>query len=343
MITNLIPVALLAFVLTVLVVPLASRLAERVGAVVHPRGDRWSTRTVPMLGGLAIAAGILAGVMISDLPMMDTIAITLGIAAMLVVGLRDDLGTVSPAARLAAQIIVGAGVGWVLGEGLDGPVRLAMTLFAGVAVPVVVNATNLVDNADGLAASLSAASTVGLTAAVVILSLHEPAVAVGLAVTGSCLGFLVHNRPVARTFMGDTGSLSLGFAVAVTGLLLVRDSLETPAASTWAAITVAVVSVAVQLGDATMVTLTRIRRGVSPFKGGVDHTSHRLVALGASNGGMVLLLTALSVALQTLVLIGISVDPDALGLVALAGAAAFTILSIEAWVVHATPQIGAPR
>jgi UDP-GlcNAc:undecaprenyl-phosphate GlcNAc-1-phosphate transferase len=105
-------------------------------------------------------------------------------------------------------------------------------------------------------------------------------VALGLAITGACLGFLVHNRPPARVFMGDAGSLMLGFALAGAGALLIHDAQLHPSTQATAAALAIPLAAFVQFGDVAMVSVTRMRRGVSPFMGGTDHTSHRLVRAG---------------------------------------------------------------
>jgi UDP-GlcNAc:undecaprenyl-phosphate GlcNAc-1-phosphate transferase len=145
---------------------------------------------------------------------------------------------------------------------------------------MMTNATNLVDNSDGLASSLSAetALTIALTAIVAGMKGNE--VGLGLTVTGACLGFLVHNRPPARVFMGDAGSLMLGFALAGAGVLLIHDADIHPSAHATAAALAIPLAAFLQFGDVAMVSVTRMRRGVSPFQGGTDHTSHRLVRAG---------------------------------------------------------------
>ena len=271
---------LAAFAVAALMVPLTNRLAFRFGAVVRPRADRWSRQVVPILGGLAVAGavGVIAWMAVDEgTTLFAWLAGLLGLTA---IGLMDDLWNVRPRYRLLAEILIGFGFVFVVFDDLDLPVRFALGFAGSLAIPIMTNATNLVDNSDGLASSLSAetALTIALSAAVAGMKGNE--VGLGLVVTGACLGFLLHNRPPARVFMGDAGSLGLGFALAGAGVLLLHDVTLHPSDQATAAALAIPLAAFVQFGDVAMVSVTRLRRGVSPFTGGTDHTSHRLVRAG---------------------------------------------------------------
>ncbi|MGD0018341.1 MAG: MraY family glycosyltransferase [Candidatus Limnocylindrales bacterium] len=269
-----------AFAVAVLMVPLTNRLAFRYGAVVHPRADRWSRQVVPILGGLAVAIAVGAVAWMAVDEGATLTAWLAGLFGLTAIGLMDDLWDVHPRYRLIAEALLGAGFVVVVFDDLDPLPRLAVGLAGAIAIPMMTNATNLVDNSDGLASSLSAetALTIALTAIVAGMKGNE--VALGLVIAGACLGFLVHNRPPARVFMGDAGSLMLGFALAGAGALLIHDADIHPSAQATAAALAIPLAAFVQFGDVAMVSVTRIRRGVSPFLGGTDHTSHRLVRAG---------------------------------------------------------------
>jgi len=192
--------------------------------------------------------------------------------------LDDDTFTLIVAAGQPSAIVI-AGVGVAI-----------------VAVPLIVNATNLVDNADGLASLLSAASGAALAGIVAVGGIETAGGALGLVVTASCLGFLSRNRPPARVFMGDSGSLMLGFVLAAGAVLIVRDAVLLPGRAHIAAAIAIPLVFALQIGDLAMVFTTRLRRHVSPFQGGVDHTSHRLVAAGLGPVGMLIGLSLLAAA-----------------------------------------------
>jgi UDP-GlcNAc:undecaprenyl-phosphate/decaprenyl-phosphate GlcNAc-1-phosphate transferase len=269
-----------AFVVAALMVPVTNRLAFRFGAVVHPRADRWSRQVVPILGGLAVASAVAVVAWMAIDEGTTLYAWLAGLLGLTVLGLMDDLWDVHPRYRLLAEAFLGAGFVFVVFDDTDMAVRLLFSLGGAVAIPVMTNATNLVDNSDGLASSLSAetALTIALSAAVAGMKGNE--IALGLVVTGACLGFLLHNRPPARVFMGDAGSLMLGFALAGAGVLLLHDATIRPSPQATAAALAIPLAAFVQFGDVAMVTVTRLRRGSSPFKGGTDHTSHRLVRAG---------------------------------------------------------------
>jgi UDP-N-acetylmuramyl pentapeptide phosphotransferase/UDP-N-acetylglucosamine-1-phosphate transferase len=288
--------ALVALTVTLALLPVVTRFAFRVGAVATPRSDRWGRRAVPVLGGLAIAAGVFAGTLLIEMPTVDRVALLVGTAVMVAVGLTDDLGSVSPSWR----VLIEAGVGGAFGAAVTGELppnlRLAAIAVAAAIIPVAVNATNLVDNADGLASLLSAASGAALAGIVAVGGIETAGGALGLVVTASCLGFLSRNRPPARVFMGDSGSLMLGFVLAAGAVLIVRDAVLLPGRAHIAAAIAIPLVFALQIGDLAMVFTTRLRRHVSPFQGGVDHTSHRLVAAGLGPVGMLIGLSLLAAA-----------------------------------------------
>lgn len=269
-----------AFGITALLVPVTGRLAHRLGAIVVPRGDRISQRIVPTLGGLAIAVGMAAGLIAQPGWSVDHVALLAGVGTMVALGLTDDLRYVAPTVRLLIEAGVGIAFTIAVTGALDPSLRLAAVGIAAVAVPVAVNATNIVDNSDGLAASLSFATAVTLAGIAIATGLSSASVPLALVIAGACLAFLLFNLPPARIFMGDTGSLMLGFALSAASILLVRDSLLQ--SDYRHALVAAAVPLAwsLQVGDLAMVFTTRLRRGVSPFQGGIDHTSHRLFRAG---------------------------------------------------------------
>lgn len=250
-----------------------------------------------MLGGLAIVGGLLAGATVGLWGGADLLPLLVAIAAMAVLGVAADLTTIGPLPRLALQ--GGTAVAFValVSDGLDLPTRVMAVAIGAVAVPLAMNATNLVDNADGLAASLSAVTGLTTATLAVTTGIGGSAAVLGVLIAAACLAFLVlRNRPPASMFMGDVGSLGLGFALAAATILLVRDAITGPSSGLIAAVLFPT-AWAVQLADLALVAVTRSRRGASPFRGGVDHTSHRLMLLGASPGVMLAGLATLAAAL----------------------------------------------
>ena len=189
-----------------------------------------------------------------------------------VLGLVDDVRFVSPLIRLQAEVSA-AVVAFAAGCRTDiGPesVDLVVTV---AAIVLVTNSFNLLDNMDGALGSIVVVVALALGAA----ALLEGQYLVGglaLALAGASLGFLLHNWHPASIFMGDAGSLFLGFLLAALTLRL-RTDVDAGASAVAAALLVGPA-----LFDTTLVVISRLRAGTSLLEGGTDHTSHRLVRLG---------------------------------------------------------------
>lgn len=274
------PAAILAFGTTAVLLPIVVRLSRMRGAIATPRPDRHSPRAVPTLGGLAIAGGIVVGIIAWPSWGIEHAAVLLGLTTMVALGLMDDIRYVSPRVRVLVEAATGIAFAIAVTSALEPSLRLSAVALTGVAVPVATNATNIVDNSDGLAASLSLITAVTLAGVAVAAGLSESVALLALVIAGACLAFLLVNAPPARIFMGDSGSLMLGFTLSSTSFLLVRDALLLSDYRRAAVAAAVPLAWSLQLGDLAMVVTTRLRRGVSPFTGGVDHTSHRLLAAG---------------------------------------------------------------
>ncbi|MGZ4440584.1 MAG: MraY family glycosyltransferase, partial [Gaiellaceae bacterium] len=202
---------------------LRTRFARRV--VAAPTGERWSNETTPSLGGVGIVAGILAGVglcLALDViePSWELFGILVGCLILFTAGLVDDLRTLSPPVKIGAQLAAAA---VVLSTGLK--VQLVSSPVLGVAIALawlvgMTNAFNLLDNMDGLAATLAAIGAFAFAIDAVTQHPNDLVLVLSLAVGFACLGFLPFNLRVhgpALIFMGDSGSQVLGFALAAIG------------------------------------------------------------------------------------------------------------------------------
>jgi UDP-GlcNAc:undecaprenyl-phosphate GlcNAc-1-phosphate transferase len=271
---------------------LVRRLASSRGAVVPPRPDRWHSAPTPTMGGIAIAAGTMAGftaiVMRPDLTGAPTewLPVPFAALAMFVVGVLDDRLQLSPVAKLVSSLAIGAFLVFALaGFGPEGALPSMYTLVATVWFAGVCHAMNLLDNMDGLAAG------VGLIAALFLAALLAgflgPALVVLLtALAGALLGFLYWNRSRARLFMGDCGSLFIGALLASASLVPVYNA---PLAFINPAVIVVLILI-VPLFDTAFVLVLRRLAGRKATKGGTDHVSHRLVSLGFSERSAVRIL-----------------------------------------------------
>jgi len=276
-------VGILAFCVAAGATNLCRWIAPRVGAVSTARKDRWGSRGIPMLGGLGILCGMAAGV--ASLPVVPRPLLILlgGAGAIALVGLIDDLRSMAPASKLTLQVATASAV-TALGLRFD----LTGTPVLDIIVTILwlvtlTNAFNLLDNMDGLAAGIAA---VAGSYKLVLLLLDGDIVTASAtaAFVGACLGFLVHNTHPARVFMGDTGSLFLGFFLA--GLSTIGGIPDSR--TTVSVLIVPLTIMLVPLFDTAFVTAVRVLAGRSIAQGGRDHTSHRLVTAGMSERRAVL-------------------------------------------------------
>ncbi|HEX2501629.1 MAG TPA: hypothetical protein VHO73_09230 [Methylomirabilota bacterium] len=267
------------------------RLAPRLGLVVQPRADRWHRQPVALLGGVAIMLGVLpalvwAGGLRGRLAELMLVALAMG-----AVGLVDDFRPLRPPVKLVAQIALAG----LLVE-LDFVLRVTGVPVLDVVLTVawvvgITNAFNLLDNMDGLAAGMAVIAG-GFRLALFLLVGDLAAASMTAGFVGAVMGFLVRNLPPARIFMGDAGSLFLGFFL--SGLCLVIDAAYYSRGIT-AVLAVPVLLMLIPIFDTTFVTVTRLLRGQPVSEGGRDHTSHRLVALGGSEGRALAVLFGLSI------------------------------------------------
>ncbi len=303
-------------------VPVLRLLALDVGLVDSPGPTKVHARDIPYLGGVAIAAATIAGWLLE--PRLGTRMAVLALAAIGValVGLVDDHRTLGPFFRVAVEASA-AGAVIIAGVRADPfgipALDIAVTL---VWIVGVTNALNLFDNMDGLAAGTAGIVAAGVFALAAI-SGQEMVATVGAALAGACAGFLVHNWRPASIFMGDAGSLFLGFVLSIAVLEL-RPEVSLP----WS-VAVPILLLALPVLDTSMVTMARMRHGRPVIVGGKDHLSHRLVALGMSPPVAVATLLGVEGVLTTFaVACGSGAVPlwvgVAVGAVVLAGLAAVT-------------------
>jgi UDP-GlcNAc:undecaprenyl-phosphate GlcNAc-1-phosphate transferase len=308
------------------------RVAPRIGFVDKPGHRKIHYNPIPLGGGVAIflafalpMLGIVLGVMIADpaSPMLNIpagkwaayvggarqhapLALSL-LGAMLVMhvmGLIDDRRALGPYSKLFVQLATTAALViafpkslWTL-TALDE--RLGMHGVLSVSVSVlwitaVTNAFNFLDNMDGLSAGVAAVSTVSFL--VTTLMIEQWFVAASLAMLlGALIGFLCFNFAPASIFMGDSGSLLIGF---ILGVLTIRTTFLPPGedfAAGWYAVFAPVIVLAVPLYDLFVVSAIRLMKGKSPFVGDTNHFSHRLVRRGMSKRTAVLCLYLITAA-----------------------------------------------
>ena len=283
-------------------------VARRVGLIDHPGGRKTHDRAVPTIGGLAIVAALITTALVLDATQRVHPAFWTGLMVIVLVGTLDDLRGLGHQSKLLAQIAA-AGLmlfwgGWRLHSlgNLIGPWPLGLGVYSipltFVAVVGVINAVNFVDGADGLAGGLVFNALLWLC----VLGLGEPAavlragssageVQIALAFLGAVAGFLVFNlrwpgRRHALAFLGDAGSLGLGYALAWLTVAGAEGStrLLAPVTAIWL--------LAVPLVDTLACAGRRLLAGTSPFKADRKHMHDILVGLGLPVGRAVALIHA---------------------------------------------------
>lgn len=327
-----------ALALSLVAVPVLRRVATASSFVDIPDRRKVHRAPIPYLGGVALIMAVLVGILFEGNVTPSAAVLVLAAALLGTMGLIDDDHHVEPLTRLAAEIAA-AGVAVVVGLRIHvtGVVVLDVALTV-VWIVGVTNAFNLLDNMDGLAAGVAGVAATAVFALAVLGD--QPVVATLAASTmGACYGFLAYNRPPATIFMGDTGSLFLGFVLAVLTVDLNLNPLGPPFS-----FAVPLMLLALPVLDTTTVTLARMRRGKAVSEGGKDHLSHRLVARGFSAKGAVGSLVAVEAVVGVLgVLAGRRVVPLWLSvMIAVVVIAAVAAVALPA-PVYTEPVTGLPR
>lgn len=314
-------VLLAVFAATVAAVPPLAKRAERVGLVDAPGGRKDHGGSVPLVGGIAIFLGVSAGAaLVAALPPM-LLGGLLGMAGYLLLGLADDRFALGGGLKLAIQVaiatalVVASGSGiWTLGDlfgagaiDLPSPWSEAFAVFVIVGI---VNAVNMADGVDGLAGGVVLTAVLWLAVAAGVNGAAAAETA-SLLVGAGVAGFLVFNyrsrvRPHALVFLGDAGSMMLGFAIAWCGIwVLAADGPVTPAGIGWI--------VALPAVDTLSLMVRRLKRGRSPFTADREHLHHVFLRAGFSPAQTTDALIAIEILLGALGVLGcLAGAPDAL-------------------------------
>lgn len=286
---------LVAVLATLVLTPPVRRLAWAVGYLDHPQARKLHTHATALLGGVAVFAATFLGrgaalATGGSAVGGEEVGWLAGGLVALVLGLVDDRFGMRPLVKLAGQSL--AAVVFLLSAG--GP-RLGLgpagdALLAVLFMVALMNAINFLDNMDGVAGGLVAIALLALAG----LALERGAsglAALQLALAGACVGFLRYNLRRASIFLGDAGSLLLGYSLAASAVLAVRAE---PGA--WAGLGVVLI-LAYPLFDLVFVVVTRVRAGRPFYQGGRDHSNHRLASVLKCQSKTVQILYALGAAL----------------------------------------------
>jgi UDP-GlcNAc:undecaprenyl-phosphate GlcNAc-1-phosphate transferase len=267
-----------SFCLALILTPVVRAIARRFGFVAVPKTDRWHKKPTAMLGGVAIWLSVVITSLVFTLHITYGKQILLASTFLFLVGLIDDLIHVKPYQKLIGQIL---GAAYVVYYGLSLPwtgsklFNMALAIFWLIGIT---NAINLLDNMDGLASGIAIIAGGFLALSFVSAGQYTEAM-IMLSFAGGLLGFLVYNSNPASIFMGDCGSMFVGFFLASSALINVSGGRSR---SLLPVLAVPILVLFIPIFDTTFVTVLRKLSGRAASQGGRDHTSHRLVALGMS-------------------------------------------------------------
>ncbi|RMG58026.1 MAG: undecaprenyl/decaprenyl-phosphate alpha-N-acetylglucosaminyl 1-phosphate transferase [Deltaproteobacteria bacterium] len=260
-----------AFFVSYYTTPVAREAAVRCGVVDRPDGKlKNHDRVVPYFGGLAIYLAFLVGISLTFEFTAEVLAILLGGSIVVLVGLIDDLGRISPGAKLAGEgiailVLLKSGV-MVKVIYLGFPLQVAVTVFW---MLLLTNAFNIIDIMDGLSAGIGGIGALFMFV-VSVMNGNAPIAVLSAALAGALFGFLPHNFSPASIFMGDAGSLLVGYllgAFSIMGKYMTKNHMG---------FIVPAVIFGIPLFDTLFVSWIRFMRGESIFRGSRDHFALRL-------------------------------------------------------------------
>lgn len=296
---------LFSFGLSLFFTPLARSCALKLSLVSFPKDDRWHKKPTAVLGGVAIFFAVFISLIgILNFPNMQVIGFYFGSFIIFACGIIDDIKKLSPQVKILFQIIASCIVIYFgislkinpdylqnLPNGVVATIDFLIVPFTIIWIVGITNAFNLLDNMDGLCAGIAAISSLilfvsGLLVNNVVISM------IAVTLSGACLGFLPYNFNPAKIFMGDSGSMFLGFSFSVLALM---GTSARAFSNLLVTLAVPVLILAVPIFDTALVAFIRMLNGRSMLIGGKDHTSHRLVSLGLSERKTVIVLYMISI------------------------------------------------
>lgn len=319
---------LVALLVTFILTPLVKRFAVSVGAVDRPDARKVHHGLIPRLGGLAIYAGFMVSVIFTIGFSYELLGIVMGATFLILVGVLDDMYSLPARVKLLGQIVAAAilviffdvSIDWLVLPQvgmiyLPWLISIPLTIFWIIGF---VNTVNLIDGLDGLAAGIATIASVAIAMLAFQMGQWVAAAAM-VAMTGSCLAFLQYNFNPAKIFMGDTGSMFLGYVIAAVSVM---GSMKTAAA---AVLIVPLVALAVPITDTFLAIIRRRQAGVPVFSPDKNHLHHRLLASGLSQKQVVLIMYGLTAFFSCVALLVIHLSPLLGGIIILCALAIFIL------------------
>ncbi len=314
---------LLSIVLSLVLSPGGIALAQRIGLMDLPgrAPHKQHQKPTPLAGGTVLMLSLVLLLTLFDLwnePSIFYLVCSAGLVYLF--GLLDDARGLSALPKLLGQVVAGLWLisngysvhfvesvaGSILPRSVTNWFDLGLTLFWLVGIT---NAMNMVDSMDGLVAGLSGITFLFLLP-VTLASDQLALTALSVILLGICIGLYYNNITPARLFLGDSGAQTLGFLVAAIAMVYAPAGL--PPAVSWF---VPILLVAIPIFDTTLVTVSRLRRGVPVYRAGRDHLYHRLIRLGLSPARAVMTIHLMAILINCLAFIALTLSPLAANLV----------------------------
>jgi len=298
---------IIAFLISLVVMPLVIKFANKNGIVDKPNGRKIHKKPVPLLGGTAIFMGFVIPFIIFSQIDLKIVSIVFASAILAVLGMFDDIYDIEAKKKLVVQIlcsilVVGTGVRVNISEYITDNIYLAFLVDGLISVCWIIgiiNAINLIDGLDGLAGGVSFIASIAFIVILGREGLDYVGYIIALSLAGAILGFLFYNFYPAKVFMGDMGSTFIGFLLAVLGIIAL-DIPENPAS-----IVAPIIILAVPIFDTGLAILRRIAQRQPLFSADKNHLHHRFIAKGLSQRQAVFIIYSLAVLAA---LVGVVVD-----------------------------------
>ena len=326
----------IALVVSYALTPSVKKLAIKIGAVDRPNARKVHTHVIPRLGGLAIYIGFMAAVLFCVPLQHELVGMLLGCTAIVAVGIWDDICNIPAKVKLVGQILA-ACIPIAFGiqiEWLTNPFGDIIVLPELIAIPVTIfwiigftNTVNLIDGLDGLAAGVAFIASISMFLLAYNLNQFLPALVI-VSMAGAALGFLQYNFNPAKIFMGDTGSMLLGYTLSVAAVLGLVKTAAT------VALVVPIIALGLPILDTTFAIIRRKMSGVPIFQPDKGHLHHRLLALGMTQKKAVLIMYFVSMILGIVALFVANVSYKT-GIV--------TVLVVLAVIIYSAKRIGILR
>jgi UDP-GlcNAc:undecaprenyl-phosphate GlcNAc-1-phosphate transferase len=289
-----------SLLLSLILIPIIRKIMLKLGVLNIPGEDRWNKNPIALMGGIGIFISFaVAGLLRLEFN-RELIIVLLGGLVIFILGILDDRVGTHFKTKFAVQLLVAVGV---VSFGVSCKIlpyqwaNIFITIFWIVGLT---NALNFLDNMDGVSSGIAIVASLFILGLTLLKGQTNNVALLSSALAGSCLGFLRYNFNPASIFMGDCGSLLLGYMLAVLAIIGGWQH-SSPLAGAFLS---PILTMGVAIFDTTLVTILRLKHGRMPWQGGKDHSSHRLVSiLNGSERGAVLILYGLGIAAGALGLI----------------------------------------